>query len=148
MRLSVKQQGHKIFLSPLVMVLVEILELMMMMKVVKRDKLMKLSLKQQDHTIFCLTCNDGSAENDDDDDGDYDEYDKYNDNDLENNGYNDDDVEKDDDYDRVLGPTQEDHKIFVSPLVMVLAGISELKMMMLMMMKVVRLDQLMELSDS
>ncbi len=61
---------------------------------------MKLSLKQQDHTIFCLPCNDGSAENDDDD-GDYDEYDKYNDNNLENNGYNDEDVEKDDDYEGV-----------------------------------------------
>jgi hypothetical protein len=41
------------------------------------------------------------------------------------------------------------HKIFVSPLVMVLAGILELTMMMMMMMmKVVRWDQLMELSDS
>ncbi len=42
------------------------------------------------------------------------------------------------------------HKIFVSPLVMVLEGILELTMMkmMMMMMKDVRLDQLMELSDS
>jgi hypothetical protein len=53
-----------------------------------------------------------------------------------------------------LSSKHQVHKIFVSPLVMVLARILELTMMMMMMMmmmkmmQVVRLDQLMELSDS